>query len=748
MNNIYELLQPLDFIVVVAYLAILIGIGYWVSFVKKKEKIGDENLFLAGNSLKWSEIGLNMWGTNVGPSMLIASCSVGFTTGIVAGNFSWLAFIFIFLLAFIFAPKYLGAKVTTIPEYMGKRFGDSTRNILAWYTTVTVLISWLSLTLYAGGILVEQILNISLFWSVVILVSISAFFTIAGGLEAIAATNVFQMILLIVVSLALTIVGFYEAGGITEVFNGTPKEYWNLFLPNDDESYPWLALVLGYPVLAVWFWCTDQSMVQSVLGAKNLKEGQLGANFTGWLKILDLPLFILPGVICFVLFPDINSPDEAYMTMVTRLFPVGMTGLVMAVLIAALISTIDSALNSLSTVFTMDIYLKKFNKNASRKETIKTGRIVTLIGSVISIFLTMIIASVKGLNLFDLFQAILGFLAPPMTAVFLSGVLWKRTTTKAVNIALAGGTLFSLTIGVLYLFVYPTSEYDFWPHFLLLSFFLYALIQVQIIIVSLLNKEPVNNDFRLFEKNTAIKPSKKVKILWGALIIVMISFYIFFNGHKSEKKQTTIVHTEIVDDSSTNGVIEFILKDPIMFESFSLDSLLKSNKIDKSKLLKWNNHIAFLGKESLSNKNLVSDLMSLNIGFIKVYSETIYEFNNKRDCDDSFIAKNTKTHLLSVNLVKGKTEQNEYLEYHKTQKQEWPELSQGFCKEGFQSLKMFKKGRQIMLLITIPREMDLGEMSSKNSENNPKVREWDDLMFDYQEGLPGTDPNQKWVLFE
>src|SRR5690606_11919189 len=144
--------------------------------------------------------------------------------------------------------------------------------------------------------------------------------SIAGGLKAIAYTNVFQMLLLIAVSLLLTLMGLSKAGGAMEVFAKTPNDYWNLLLPADDKSYPWLAIVLGYPIMGVWFWCTDQSMVQSVLGAKTLKQGQLGVNFIGWLKILDVPLFILPGIICYVLYPNLKNPDEAYMTMVTGLF--------------------------------------------------------------------------------------------------------------------------------------------------------------------------------------------------------------------------------------------------------------------------------------------------------------------------------------------------------------------------------------------------------------------------------------------
>jgi solute:Na+ symporter, SSS family len=529
MKDIHELLKPVDFIIVGIYLVILIGIGYWVSFIKKRNK--EENLFLAGRSLGWGSIGLTMWGTNVGPSMLIASASIGYTTGIVAGNFAWYAFVFIFLLALVFAPRYLEAGVLTLPEYMGKRFGPSTRKILAWYSMVTILISWLALTLFAGGILVGQILNLPLWLSVIVLVLIAAFFTIAGGLKAIAYTNVFQMLLLIVVSLVLTVVAVHKAGGLLSIYEQTPGNYWNLLRPMDDPNYPWLAIVLGYPIMGVWFWCTDQSMVQSVLGARNLHQGQLGANFTGWLKILDVALFIIPGIVCFILFPDLKDPDEAYMTMVTRLFPAGMTGLVMAVLIAALVSTIDSALNSLSTVFTMDIFVKKYRPEATQKEIIKIGRIVTMAGAFIAVFMTLAIDHIKGLNLFDVFQAVLGFIAPPMSVVFLFGVLWKRTTTKAANFALSFGTVFSIGTGIFYLWIFPSETYTFWPHFLLLSFLIFVILSFLTWMIVVLDKDSKTEQKHELSCKNLPKPDKKVWAFWIALILVMIGFYVFFNGH-------------------------------------------------------------------------------------------------------------------------------------------------------------------------------------------------------------------------
>ena len=527
-ESITNHLTSLDYLIVVVYLVILFIIGFRASFSGKK-KAGD-SLFLANKSLGWGSIGFNMWGTNVGPSMLLAFASVGYTTGIVAVNFDWYAFIFLFLLAVVFAPRYLAAKVSTMPEFMGQRYGDSTQDILAIYALIKILISWLSLGLFAGGFLVRQILGIPMWESIIVLVSFAGIFTFAGGLKAIAKVNVFQMLLLIAVSLTLSVLGIMKVGGLSNVFHGVAGESWNLIRPASDPKYPWVAILLGYPVSAVAFFCTDQAMVQSVLGARNLEQGQMGVNFIGWLKILSLPLFILTGILCFILFPHLKDPNEAYMTMVTNLFPSGMNGLVIVVLIAVLVGTIGSSLNALSTVFTMDVYVKKINPGATTKEIIRMGRLTVVIGCVFAVMMALAIDNIKGLNLFDIFQSVLGFIAPPLSVVFLLTVFWKRTTQRAVNLILSVGSAFSLGTGALYLWVFTADKYKFWPHYLLLSFYIFIILLVAAVIISLTDRNGV-----VFEKSDIhgelIKPTKKVWLLWGSLAAVMIVLYIVFNGH-------------------------------------------------------------------------------------------------------------------------------------------------------------------------------------------------------------------------
>jgi SSS family solute:Na+ symporter len=529
MGNIVERLTTLDYSIVVAYLVILMVIGYRASFKDKKEP-GD-TLFLANKSLGWQSIGFNMWGTNVGPSMLLAFASIGYSTGIVAVNFDWYAFMFLFLLAIVFAPKYLAAKVSTMPEFMGKRYGGSTQNILAWYALIKILISWLSLGLFAGGFLVRQILGIPMWQSVTVLVSFAGLFTFAGGLKAIAKVNVFQMILLIAVSLTLSILGLHKAGGIAALYHHTPPHFWNLIQPASDPKYPWYAILLGYPVAAVAFFCTDQSMVQSVLGAKTLEQGQLGVNFIAWLKILSLPLFILTGILCYVLFPGLKDPNEAYMTMVTHLFPPGMNGLVIVVLIAVLVGTIGSSLNSLSTVFTMDVYVKKINPQATNKEIIRVGRLAVIAGCILAVIVVLAIDNIKGLNLFDVFQSVLGFIAPPLSVVFLLTVFWKRMTRKAVNFTLSIGSALSLGTGITYLWILPPDRYHFWPHYLMLSFLIFVFLLLVALLISLTDRQPHIYQAEHILTQQTEKPSRRVWIAWAGLAIVMVILYIIFNGH-------------------------------------------------------------------------------------------------------------------------------------------------------------------------------------------------------------------------
>ena len=271
-------------------------------------------------------------------------------------------------------------------------------------------------------------------------------------------------------------------------------------------------------------------MVQPVLAAKNLNEGQRGANFTGWLKILDVAIYIIPGIVCFALWKTgffggaTIEADNAYMTLVSNLFPAGMVGLVMAVLTAALVSTIGSALNALSTVFTMDIYVKNIRPQASQAEIVRTGHIVTVVGAIVSIVITIAVDNIKGMDLFNVFQSVLSFIAPPMAAVFVMGVFWKRCTTLAANVILTFGTIFSIGSGILYLWIIPGASQAI--HFMMLSFYIFVILIISMVVISLADKAAAERPAMAVIRE---KPSLGVRIGWIALAIVMIGLYVFFN---------------------------------------------------------------------------------------------------------------------------------------------------------------------------------------------------------------------------
>ena len=267
-------ISVLDYAVVALYVVTVLTIGFWVSFRKGHT----EDIFLAGRSLNWANVGLSIFGANVSPSMMIGSCGVAFSYGMVGSNFEWLAWIFLMLLAMIFMPHYLNTKISTMPEFMSRRYGNSCRSFLSWYVVFTTLWMWVGGTLFAGGILLSQILGWELWVSFVLLAVISASFTIFGGLTAIAFTDMFQSSLIIAASAVLTVIGIVEVGGIDALAKGAPSaDFWTLFRPASDSNYPWTGILLGYPVMGIWFWCTDQTIVQKVLGARSMRQGQFGA---------------------------------------------------------------------------------------------------------------------------------------------------------------------------------------------------------------------------------------------------------------------------------------------------------------------------------------------------------------------------------------------------------------------------------------------------------------------------------------
>jgi len=510
----------IDYLVLGLYALILLYVGFRFN---KKEK-NQQDIFLGGRTLKWWQIGFSIFGANAGPMMLIGFASIGFTHGIVASNFELLAWVFLMLLAMVFLPYYLKTKISTIPQFLMIRFGKRSYNFLIVYSLISILVVWLGSALYAGGLLISGIFGISLFTAIAVIAVIATSFTAIGGLKAVVRTGVFQSVIIIISSVILTFLGFQKIGSVDALVSQTPESYWKLFLPASNEAYSWVGILLGYPVVAIYYWCADQTIVQKVLAARDLKEGQYGAIFIGTLKVIMPIIFILPGIMCYVLFRD-TAPDNAYITMIKELMPHGLLGLSIAALIASLVDTVSSSLNSFCTVFTLDV-VKQF-KVLNREQQVRMGKWVTVVAAIVGVGIALLF-SYSGKGFFDLTQGLVSILSPPLAVVFLWGIFWKRINGKAAEVVLYGGGFICLVLGACHVLNYPYEGY--WPHFLMLSFYIFVALSVVIVAVTLLTKSEVKTEIpTLLDVKDKMGSSTSIWWTWAALATVMMAIYIYFN---------------------------------------------------------------------------------------------------------------------------------------------------------------------------------------------------------------------------
>lgn len=502
---------------------LLLIIGFYLG---QKERKGNSDIFLGGRTLRWWQIGFSLFSANAGPMMLVGFAGIGFSEGVVGSNFEWLAWIFLLLLAMFFLPHYMATKIATMPQFLKLRFGNRAYNFLIIYSLISILLVWLGSALYAGGLLISQIFGWSLMFSVVLITVIATSFTAAGGLKAVVRTGIFQSIIIIVSSMALTWLGLKRIGGIDAFAEAVPEHYWKLFRPASDPEYSWIAILAGYPVVAVYYWCADQTIVQKVLAARDLKEGQYGALFLAVLKIIMPLIFIFPGIMCFVLFKDTAQADNAYITLVKQLMPHGLLGLCLAALIAALIDTVSSGLNSFSTVFTLDVAgrFREMDDAAKRR----MGRWITLVAGGLAIGIAFLFSR-SGKGFFELSQGLVSILAPPLSVVFLAGITWKRMSRLAAEVVLYGGGLVCLAVGICNVLNFPYP--GFWPHFLILSVYLFIGLLLTAVVVSLLSApaSPAASLPSLLETDKSRGSDlRKVWLGWALLALVMALIYWVF----------------------------------------------------------------------------------------------------------------------------------------------------------------------------------------------------------------------------
>ncbi len=443
-------LSHLDFWVIGAYFAAIFAIGIYLILKDRKEKgLGSQGYFLGGRNLGWFIVGSSLFASNIGSEHLVGLAGAGASGDFPAAQFEILAAFMLLLLGWLFVPFYIKSGVFTMPEFLEKRYDSWSRGYLSWVSIVSYVITKISITIAAGGIVFTALLGIDFWTGAFVIVILTGLYTLFGGLKVVAYTDMIQLFVLLGGSIALTVYGLEAVGGWDQVVAKTDDSYLSLWRSLEDPDFPWTGVLLGAPILGVWYWCTDQFIVQRVLAAKDIPTARKGTMFAGFLKLLPLFLFVIPGVIAYALsvgenpqlvFPTENGKtvyDSALPVMTMQILPTGLRGLVVAGLLAALMSSLSSVFNSCSTLFTFDVY-KKYKPQASEKELVRTGQLATGVLVVLGLLWVPCLSFIEG-GLFQKLQSIQAYISPPIAAVFLLGITYKKLNAKGAKWSLLTG---------------------------------------------------------------------------------------------------------------------------------------------------------------------------------------------------------------------------------------------------------------------------------------------------------------------
>jgi solute:Na+ symporter, SSS family len=441
----YKPLAHIDLAIVIVYFLLIFCIGFY--FARRGRTSTD--YFLASRNVGWFAIGASLFVSNISTEHFIGLSGSGASSGLAVGHFEWWACLILLVLGWVFVPFYLRSNVFTMPEFLERRFSRSCAVYLASISIIAYVFTKISVQLYAASVVLERVAGWNLWKTAIVLVIATGIYTIAGGLAAVIYTDMVQTMILIVGAVLLTIIGLNKVGGFAALRAAVPESYFHMIKPASDSAFPWTGIFFGAPILGIWYWCTDQVIVQRVLSARDEGHAKAGTIFAGFLKILPVFMLVLPGIIAFALFRDqfkigpngdVLNGDIAYPTMILNLLPTGLVGVVLAALLAAVMGAMASVFNSASTLFTLDFY-KKINPNASEGNLVNVGRVATA-GMVVLGLLWVPFIHLISSQLYIYLQSVQAYISPPIAACFVLGILWTRLNAQgAISSLLTGFVL-------------------------------------------------------------------------------------------------------------------------------------------------------------------------------------------------------------------------------------------------------------------------------------------------------------------
>ncbi len=526
-----------DSIIIFLYLAGITGVGL---LVNRKKSASAEDYFLAGRSLKWPVIGAALFASNISTVHLVGLAASGYGDGLVWGNFEWMAVLTLIALGLIFAPFYFKTKISTLPEFLERRYNRAARTCLAVLSLFSALFIHIGVSLYAGAVVLEHFFGINLYLSIISISLLTALYTIVGGLQSVVITETIQTVVIIGGAVLLTIFAIMslpEHGihSLADLKAATKPGQLNIIPNSSNGSGLTIAgMLLGYPILGVWYWCADQTIVQRVLGAGSLKDAQTGPLFAAALKILPVFTLVLPGVLGYVLFRDeIKHANDTFPVLVNQLMPVGLKGLLTAALLAALMSTIAAALSSAGSLVSIDI-VQRNRPDIPDKKLVKVGRITAAVVMLIAISWSPVIA--KFNSIFEAINVLLTVVSPPITTVFLWGVLWKRGNHQGAIASFIGGFSLGLIVFLLDFPLIGDTKYVtevLGISFMMQAWWLFVLSSGIYVAVSLLTPAPTTEKIQLYSfgytasagVNQTGTRNKYLVLIALALVLLLIILY-------------------------------------------------------------------------------------------------------------------------------------------------------------------------------------------------------------------------------
>ncbi len=532
-------LSMLDYLVITAYFVAVFAIA-WVATKREKVQETSAGYFLAGRNIGWFVVGASLFASNIGSEHLVGLAGTGADSGVAVGQFEILASLILLILGWVFVPFYIKSGVFTMPEFLERRYSPGARTYLSWVSILSYVLTKISVTIAAGGIVFEA-MGVGFWTGAMVVVVATGIYTVLGGLRAVVYTDLMQTFVLIGGSLIVTGIGLWKLGGWNVMYETAGSSFFDMWQPSSHPDFPWTGILFGAPILGVWYWCTDQFIVQRVLSAKDIDNARRGTIWGGFLKVLPLFIFVIPGIVAYSLAQKgiitLESSDQALPVLIGTLLPIGLRGLVIAGLLAALMSSLSSVFNSCSTLITLDIY-KRRHPDAPEKRLVRVGQVATALLVVFGLVWIPVMSSISE-QLYKYLQSVQAYISPPIASVFLLGVFFKRLNGRGAMAALLTGAVIGLSR--LTLEIYKTSL-DGWLYafadinFLHFAVFLFILCSVVLIVVSMTAPAPSAEKVAglTYETSTAsdANPAWKRRDLQLSILLVFVvgAVWIYFSG--------------------------------------------------------------------------------------------------------------------------------------------------------------------------------------------------------------------------